>query len=194
MKKLLLVTLLLASSAAFGQANVRVRGTITGVQGEALSVKTFDGKDHKVELAPNVGVATARAMTLADLKPNAYIGVSARKNADGSLVAIDIHTLSPQVPGGYNDNWDQGPGLTMTNANLEGVVQAKGGKSIALKYKDGTKTILVPEGTPVVDFDAADRSALKAGETIFAAARQEADGRLVAQRIFVSKGGARPGF
>lgn len=194
MKRTLLVVLMLLSSAAFAQANVRVRGTITALEGDTLSIKARDGKDVKTQLGPEARIAAARAITLADLKPNAYVGVAARKLPDGSLVAIDVHTLAPQVPAGYSDKWDLGPDITMTNANLEGVVQAAGGRQIILKYKDGSKTILVPDGTPIVDFDPADRSALKPGETVFAAGRQEADGHIALRLVFASKGGARPGF
>ncbi len=193
-RALAIVALALLSSAAFGQANVRVRGTVTGLEGDVLSVKTRSGKDLKLELAPDAGVSTAKAIRLADLKPEAYVGVAALRQDDGSLVASDVHVLSPQVPSGYNGNWDLGPRMTMTNANLAGVVEAAGGKRITLRYKDGSKTILVPDGTPIVDFDKADRSALKPGETVFAAGRQEADGRLVVRVVYVSKNGVKPGF
>src|SRR5881628_1503633 len=47
------------------------------------SVKTRDGKDLKINLAPNLTVAAARAVTLADFKPGAYVGSTAKKNASG---------------------------------------------------------------------------------------------------------------
>ena len=194
MRPVLLVVLMLLSGAAFAQTNVRVRGTITGLEGDVLSIKSREGKDLALHLMPGATIATARAISLADLKPNAYVGVAARKQPDGSLVASDIHLLSPQVPPGYIDKWDLGPDSTMTNANFQGVVQGAAGRQIVLKYKEGSRTIQVPDGTPIVDFDRADRSALKPGETIFGAGREEADGRLVVRLVFVSKGGARPGF
>ena len=193
-KTLLLLVLALLAGSACAQSSARIRGTITAVQAEALVLKAPDGAALTLELPPNVGVAAAKAIRLEDLKPNAYVGVAARKAPDGSLVATDIHPIGPQVPSGYVDNWDLGPGFTMTNANLEGVVQAAGGRRITLKYKDGEKTILVPDGTPVVDFEPAERSALKPGESVFVPARKEADGRLVAQRVFVSRNGVKPGF
>ena len=50
----------------------------------------------------------------------------------------------------------------------------------------------VPPGTPIVAFDSGERSALKPGETIFTIARVEADGKLVSQRVQVSKDGVKP--
>jgi hypothetical protein len=88
--------------------------------------------------------------------------------------------------------WDLQPGSTMTNANLEGIAQASGGNQITMKYKDGSKTILVPPGTPVVAFVPGSRADLKVGETIWTSARQEAGGKLVTQRLNVSKDGVKP--
>jgi hypothetical protein len=104
---------------------------------------------------------------------------------------MEVHSISPQVPAGHIP-WDLAPETTMTNANLTGVAKAQGGSEITLQYKDGMQKVIVPPGTPVVGFVQADRSALEAGETIFAGARQEADGRLLVQRVQVSKDGVRP--
>ena len=113
------------------------------------------------------------------------------KRADGTLVAKEVHTLSPQVPQGHTP-WDLEPGSMMTNANLTGVAQSTGGQEITLSYKEGTQKILVPPGTPIVMFVPGDRSALKPGETIFTSARAEADGKMSVQRIQVSKDGFKP--
>jgi hypothetical protein len=191
MKKVAPFALALVGFAAFAQSPVRVRGTIARLDGDVLTVKSRDGKEVRVQLAPDAQVAVAKATTLADIKPGTYVGSAAVKRADGTLVAKEVHTLPPQVPAGHIP-WDLEPGSTMTNANLEGVAKAAGGQEITLQYKDGTQKILVPPGTPIVTFVPGDRSALKAGETIFTTARVEADGKLSTQRIQVSKDGVRP--
>ncbi len=191
MKMLVLLVLGLVSVAAFAQTNVRVRGTITALNGDVLTVKSREGKEVKVQLAPDAQVAVAKATTLAEIKPGTYVGSAAMKRSDGTLVAKEVHTLAPQVPAGHIP-WDLEPGSTMTNANLSGVTQAAGGNEITLQYKDGTQKILVPPGTPIVTFTPGDRLALKPGETIFTTARMEADGKLSTQRIQVSKDGVRP--
>jgi len=191
MKKVAPFALALVGFAAFAQSPVRVRGTIARLDGDVLTVKSRDGKEVRVQLAPDAQVAVAKATTLADIKPGTYVGSAAVKRADGTLVAKEVHTLPPQVPAGHIP-WDLEPGSTMTNANLEGVAKAAGGQEITLQYKDGTQKILVPPGTPIVTFVPGDRSALKAGETIFTSARVEADGKLSTQRIQVSKDGVRP--
>jgi len=183
--------LLLAGLAAFAQTTSRVRGTITGLNGDVLSVKSREGKEVQLQLAPDTAVLVAKATTLAEIKPGTYLGSTTMKRADGTLVAKEVHTLSPQVPQGHIP-WDLEPGSMMTNANLTGIAQSTGGQEITLQYKDGTQKILVPPGTPIVTFVPGDRSALKPGETIFTSARVESDGKMSVQRIQVSKDGARP--
>ncbi len=191
MKRLAPLALVLAGLAAFAQTTTRVRGTITRLDGDVLTVKSREGKEVRVQLASDTQVAVAKAATLADIKPGTYVGSAAIKRPDGTLVAKEVHTLPPQVPSGHMP-WDLEPGSTMTNANLAGVAQSASGQEITLQYKDGAQKILVPPGTPIVTFVPGDRSALKPGETIFTTARVEADGKLSTQRIQVSKDGVRP--
>ena len=169
----------------------RIRGTITALDGNVLSVKTRDGQDIKINLPDNVAVAAAKAVKLADFKPDAYLGVTARINAAGALVASEVHTLGPAVPSGHTP-WDSAPGDTMTNANLAKVVKTAAGNELTMEFKGGSKQILVPDGTPIVDFVLADKSLLVPGATIFTGAQVSADGKISATRIAVSKDGVKP--
>lgn len=174
------------------QKTQRIRGTITAFDGKMLSVKSREGKDLAVELTEKASVATAKAITLADLKPGAYVGVTTRKSADGALVALEVHTLPPTVKPGFRP-WDLAPGTMMTNANIASVKQGAGGHELVMKLGDGEQKIMVPTGTPVVTQVKAGRSDLKAGEYVFFNANVGADGKLtVPGRIQVSKGGVKP--
>jgi hypothetical protein len=190
MKKLLFIALILATGAALAQSNMRVRGTITSLDGDVLSVKSRDGKDMKLQLTPDAQVAVAKKLSLADIKPGTYVGVTSVQQG-GKQVAKEVHLIPPTAPSGHMD-WDLMPGSKMTNANLQAVVNAAGGNEITLKYKDGEQKITVPAGTPIVGFDNGDRSALKKGETIWTNARVEGDGKLVTNRVQVSKDGVKP--
>ncbi|HMG60185.1 MAG TPA: hypothetical protein VK583_10670 [Burkholderiales bacterium] len=181
----------LMSAAADAQTPMRIRGTITSVEGDVLSVKTRDGKDLKINLAPNLTVAAAKGVTLADFKPGAYVGSTAKKNASGVLVASEVHALPPAAAPGHTP-WDTGPGDTMTNANLASVVKSAGGNELTLEYKGGSQKILVPDGTPIVDFVPGDRSLLVPGATIFTGAQVAADGKITTGRVAVSKDGVKP--
>jgi len=190
MKRFALLLLLLATTAAFAQAPTRVRGTITSLDGDVLSVKSREGKDLKIQLASDAQVAIAKKATMADFKPGSYVGVTSQKGPDGRLVARRIHALGPQVPQ-MHGAWDSMPDSMMTNANLENSAQVTGGNELTLKYKDGEQKILVTPQTEFFTFAAGSRADLKPGETIFTGARNEG-GKLIAQRVAVSKDGVNP--
>lgn len=180
------------SMAAQAQVSMRVRGTITGLEGNVLSVKTREGKDLKLVLSEKLVVVAARAMKLEDLKPGEYIGATTQKRADGSLVALGLHTLPATAKPGHFE-WDLQPDTMMTNGSVEGTVaRTASGQQLTLNYKEGSQTIVVPPGTPVVTNSPADRSALKPGEYIFTSAAVGADGTMTVQRIQVSRDGVRP--
>ena len=190
MKKLLFLALMVSSATVLAQSNMRVRGTISSLDGDVLSVKTREGKDLKLNLTPDAQVAVAKKINLADIKPGTYVGVTSVPQG-GKQVAKEVHLIPPAAPSGHMD-WDLVPGSKMTNANLQAAVAASGGNEITLKYKDGEQKITVPNGTPIVGFDNGDRSALKKGETIWTNARVEGDGKLVTNRVQVSKDGVKP--
>ena len=190
MKKLLFLALMLSSAAVLAQSNMRVRGTISSLDGDVLSVKSREGKDLKLHLTPDAQIAVAKKLALSDIKPGTYVGVTSVPQG-GKQVAKEVHLIPPAAPSGHMD-WDLVPGSKMTNANLQAAVAASGGNEITLKYKDGEQKIMVPNGTPIIGFDNGDRSALKKGETIWTNARVEGDGKLVTNRVQVSKGGVKP--
>jgi hypothetical protein len=191
MRTFAFVLLAFLSASVLAQANVRVRGTITALEGDVLSVKSRDGRDVKVQLAPDLQVSTAKAIKLSDIKPGTYLGVTSVAGPDGRLVAKEVHTIPPQAPAGHMP-WDLLPNSNMTNANLTSTAQASGGDEITLTYKDGAQKILVTPETAVVTFAPGSRADLKPGETIFTIARVADDGKFATQRVSVSKDGVKP--
>jgi len=188
-------TLAVASAAASAQAPTFVRGTITGLEGHILSVKSRDGKDLKVKLADKFGVSYAKAITLADIKPGDFVGPASRKRPDGSLEAISVQLFPAALKGVVSQGhrpWDLEPGSMMTNAIVESEVQKSNGRELTLVYKGGSQKIFVPEGVPMFTTARGDASMLVPGATIFTVARPGPDGTLTAARVTVSKDGVKP--
>lgn len=190
---LLAGALVFAATAADAQQKpMRIRGTITAFDGNMLSVKSRDGRDLVIELTEKASVATAKAITLADLKQGDYVGSTTIKRDDGTLMAVEVHTIPRSVAEGHGP-WDLQPGTMMTNASIESIVQSANGQELTLAYKGGSQKILVPPGTPIVTQVAADRSFLKPGEYVFLGANVGADGKLTTSaRIQVSHSGVKP--
>lgn len=133
---LLAAAFLFASASAGAQTNVRVRGTITAVEGDVLKVKSRDGKDLRLQLTDKTTVAAAKAISLNDLKKGDYVGSATVQGPDGTLVAREVHTIPRTVREGHGA-WDLEPGSMMTNANVATVVKVDKGHELTLEYKDG---------------------------------------------------------
>jgi hypothetical protein len=192
----LAAAVVLAAPALWAQnAPVRLRGTIERVDGATYIVKSRDGTQLKLKLAPKGGVSAIVKATLADVKPGKYIGVAALPQPDGSQKALEV-TIFPEALRGLAEGfrpWDLQPESTMTNANLEAMVAAKDGQLLTLKYKDGEKKIVVPPGIPIVTFAPGQPSELKPGAKIFVgAAKKLPDGTFETTRINVGRGVAPP--
>lgn len=87
------LSLLVVTSAVWAQQapTVRVRGEITKVEGNTLSVKSRTGEDLTVKLAEPLRVSAMVKSSLADIKEGTFIGVSAMPQPDGSQKAYGIH-------------------------------------------------------------------------------------------------------
>ena len=192
---LLTAVLALVSAAAQAQTRMFVRGTITSLSGNVLSVKSRDGKDLKINLAPKFGVRYAKALTLADIKPGDFVGPASRKRSDGTLEAISLQVFTPdrrgQVPEGHMP-WDLEPGSLMTNATVSGMVTTSSGRELTLEYKGGTQKVLVREGAPIFTALPGDPSMLVPGAYVVIGAQVAPDGTLSAEAVSVSKDGVRP--
>ncbi|HEY3179207.1 MAG TPA: hypothetical protein VGL25_10040 [Casimicrobiaceae bacterium] len=186
-----LIAGLLIVSAADAQTTTRLRGTITEIQGNVMTVKSRDGKDVKVQVPDNVAVAVATAIRFDDIKQGDYVGATTMAAADGTLTAIEVHYLPPTVPEGHGP-WDLQPGSMMTNAKVDSIVAAADKRELTLIYKDGSKKMFVPDTAPIVRAIPGSRTDLHAGEYVFAAVQAAPDGTLTAPRIQVSKDGVRP--
>jgi hypothetical protein len=187
------VLLLCTSAVVFAQApqNVRIRATIAAIDGDVLSLKSRDGTAMKMRMTDKTTVATARALKLADLPKNAFVGITAVKGPDGVLVARGLHMIPKTAREGHTES-DFEPGASMTNAYLEANVQTSSGGDLTMVYKDGMQRVRVPIGTPVVAFDPADRSALAPGVYVIVAAQVGPDNTITALRIQAEKAGVKP--
>lgn len=186
-----LVAGLLVAGTADAQTTTRLRGTITAIDGNAMSVKSREGQEIKVRLPDDVFVAVARAIRFEDIKRGDYLGVTTMTKPDGTLTAVEVHYLPPTVPEGQGP-WDLQPGSMMTNAKVISVVEAADLRELTLQFKDNTAKIRVPANAPIVRSAPGSRSDLRAGEYVFAAVQTAPDGSVTAPRIQVSKDGVKP--
>src|SRR3954469_17007874 len=162
------LALMATASAAWAQnaPPVRVRGEITKVEGNTLSVKSRSGESLTVKLAEPPRIAAMEKSSLADIKEGSFIGVSAMPMPDGTQKAYAIHIFMEAQKGVVADrfsDWDSRPGSTMTNANVATTVSGKDGQELLVKYKDGEKKVSVPPGIPIAKYVPGTADDLKVG-------------------------------
>ena len=192
--------LLLAGSASFAQQSkpVRVRGTVEGVDGSMISVKSRDGDELKLKLKDNANVRVVIPAKLTDIKAGTNVGITSSPQADGGLTAIEIHIF----PAGQNINaahfpWDLMPNTFMTNGPVQTSVAAVDGQVLTVQYKTGDKVeekqIKVTPKTTIVGFEPSSKAELKPGVKVFvAAAPKLPDGSLDVANISYGKDGMTP--
>lgn len=193
--QVVLLSVLLATAGAAGaQTPARVRGTLTAIDGNVLSVKSREGQDLRIELAPNATFSYMKKLSLADVRPGTALGTSAVTGPDGKIVALELHLFPAgrPVPNEGHRPWDLEPNSTMTNGRVTAMVEAGSGRELILSYKDGTQRVVVPANIPIVASQEGDRSLLVVGEYALFAISGGADGKLTATRVQITKDGVKP--
>jgi hypothetical protein len=184
----------LFAGGALAQTPVRVRGAVEALDGNTLKVKSRDGAAVAIKLADNYAVAAVVKTELAAIKPGAFIGTASMKQADGSLVALEV-LVFPEAMRGTGEGhypWDLQPESMMTNATVATLADNPKGREMTLTYKGESNKVVVPAGVPIVTFEPGDKAMLKPGAKIFAVTQKQADGTLTAARVNVGKDGLTP--
>jgi hypothetical protein len=172
----------------------RVRGTIEGVDGDLLVVKSRGGEDVKLHLTSDVKVVGIIKISLADIKLGSFIGTTTVPGADGRQNAVEVHVFPEDMRGTGEGSrpYDLKPNSTMTNATVAEQVAGNDGQTLMIKYKDGEKKVTVGPETPVVTYVPGEKADLKAGAKIIAFIKQLPDGSYETNRISVGRDGLTP--
>jgi hypothetical protein len=187
---------LVLASGALAQTPTasRIRGEIVSVGADSMVVHRTNADNVTVDLKPDTPVAALKSLKLSDIKPGSFVGATSVPGADGKLMAREVHVFPEALRGrgeGHRD-WDLLPGSSMTNANVDTVVQGNNGRELTMSYKGGTKVIVVPESTPVVTYIDASLKDVVAGKKVFIIATSTGPGKYSADRITVEKDGVPP--
>jgi hypothetical protein len=172
----------------------RVRGTIEGVEGDVLSVKSRSGEDVKLHMTGDMRVVGITKISLSDIKVGSFIGTTTVPGPDGSQNAVEVHVFPEDMRGTGEGSrpYDLRPNSTMTNATVDQSVVGNDGHTLLIKYKDGEKKVVVSAETPVVTYVPADKSDLKAGAKVIAFMKKLPDGSFETNRVSVGRDGLTP--
>jgi hypothetical protein len=168
---------------------------VVALDGLSLQVKSRSGETLAIKLADNYVVTAVVKIDATAIKPGSFVGTASMPQPDGTLTSLEVLVL-PESMRGTNEGhypWDLRPGSMMTNATVVDVVSAgQGARRMTLKYKDGEKSIVVPEDVPIVTFEPGEKSMLVSGAHVLLTATKQPDGSLTAARVAVGKNGLVP--
>src|SRR6266576_1581549 len=77
----------------------RIRGTVDKLDGQTLTVKSRDGQQMAITLAPDFTVQGVAKRSLADIKAGDYVASTSVKGTDGKLHAVEIHIFPEAMRG-----------------------------------------------------------------------------------------------
>ena len=188
---------LLAAFAVFpalAQTPQVVHGAVDKIEGSTVVIKQPDGADVSVKLLDNAKVFGVKAATLADVKPNDFIGVGAMPQPDGSQKAIQVTIFAESQRGtgeGFRP-WDR-PGSTMTNGTAGDLVASVDGQVVMVKYKGGEQKIVIGPDAKIRMYVPGSKDDLKPGAKVSVLRPEKApDGSLQTGRVNVGIGTMEP--
>src|SRR5277367_3467791 len=105
--------------------NVRVRGTIVGLDGSTLTVKTREGPNAVLMMKPGWKMAGVAKASVDDIKPGDFVGIASLPTAAGGDGAIEVLVFPAAMKGTGEGNypWDLKPKSSMTNATVTNAVK-----------------------------------------------------------------------
>jgi hypothetical protein len=172
----------------------RIRGTVDKLDGQTLTVKSREGPEVTVILAPNVTVAYLVKKSLGDIKAGDFVATTSTKGTDGKNHSVELR-IFPDAMRGLGEGqyaWDLSPGSLMTNATVSGIAGAPQGQTLKVTYKGGESEIVVGPDTPILGYGSGDMSLLKPGAAVFIVAQKQPGGNLTAARVTAEKDGVKP--
>jgi hypothetical protein len=182
-------------STAWAQQPQRVAGTIDKVEGKTLYIKSASGP-VTLTLADNAVIVARVKATAADIKAGDYVATGGVPQPDGTQKAVELRIFPDSMRGngdGHRPGWPGAPNGTMTNGAVGQTVTSVDGPVLTVKFKDGEKKIIVGPSVPVSRLEMADRSELKSGAAVAAAAAtKQPDGTFTAARIDFGRGDVVP--
>jgi hypothetical protein len=189
----LLVFCLLVCGAVAAQEPVRLRGTVQQFTDQTLVILERSGKVVTMDLPQETGIVEVIPTDITTVQPGAYIGTAAVPRPDGKLVSLEL-VVFPEFARGTGEGhfpWDLQPESSMTNATVAELARSSDGRTLSLRYKDGEKTVVVPDGVPVVTLRPGNRQLIVPGAKLFAVVDQQ-DDRYIVRRLLVGRNGLQP--
>jgi hypothetical protein len=174
-----------------------VLGKVQSFTDSSLEVATPTGVIH-VKVTQPLATYKQIPSDLNHVTSNSYVGVASVQQADGTELAKQVIIFPKELRGAAEGSvLTDAPGATthsrMTNGSVSkpavshsrmtnGTVQKGDSNTLVVRYQDGSQTISIPSGVPVV-MVAKEPVTVSAGDTVYAATENLPDGTLTTNKI-----------
>ena len=196
MTRRLLVSLL-AAATALGPVRadpmvVRFRGVVEKADGDRLVIRREGGSTVAMRMNPKTRIFAATAGELRQIKPESYVGVLSRSEAEPAR-ADGVTIFSPSERGfeAGRQPWDGPAGARLTAGWIADLGDA-GSRRMTLAYGGGQSSFEVPRGTPVTQVAPGEKALLVPGAAVTAITHAGEAGAIEAGVVFVGRLGAVP--
>jgi hypothetical protein len=175
-----------SGASAAPPATQQLRGSIVSSTAASLTVKTADGA-VTVHLGPNTKFVDATPGSIADIAPGKFLGIGSVPGT-GFNRALEVTVFADSMRGTGEGDYPWDPGTrpshsTMTNGTVAapkshsmmtnatvGAISGSGQKTITMNYKGGSRTLVIPAGTPVIRVSPGTKALLAVGKPVFVVA------------------------
>ena len=175
-----------AATDGFAQATppAPVNGTIVSIDGVNVTLALADKTQKTIVLQASTLVMERDPAELNQIRTGDALAVTSRRSGT-DLIATNINVFSKETwKIVRKGQWPMSTGDMMTNALVTEYVQGMNGRTLTMKYPDGTSTITVPDGIPIHVLVSQKPTALVAGMQIVVRGTAGSDGTL--QAAFIS--------
>ena len=183
------------AAPAFAEQPRHVRGALTDVQAQQITVQTAGGKSEVVKLNDKSAVFVVAPTEFSAIAQNKFIGITSVEKG-GKRVALEVHVFNDSLRGLAEGHypWDlEADANMMTNANVGKVETVGSDRVLKLDFKGGEQTISVPANAIVVSFEKGAAADMKIGAKVFVIATPaEGDAGSTAIAVVVGANGIKP--
>ena len=174
----------LSAGAAPAAGPSQIEGLVSAVDGNTLTVALRNNDKVRVAATADTRIILRASVQLTDIKPNDFIAVTSKREADGSLTAVLINIFPPEFKGRVREaQFVMDSGNMMTNAVVFQNVRKIEGRTLYLRMPDGPSVINVPAMTEVFRLTVIKLTDLKPGMRVVVRGAGNADGSLAAVSI-----------
>ncbi|MBF8745117.1 hypothetical protein [Pseudomonas monteilii] len=182
----------LLASAADMPVIKPLRGVVEDFSNNTFSFTTRSGMHQSIAMSDKTGVVSASHADLASIKTDSFVGSAAIPQANGTLKALEVTVFDARLKGSGEGHygWQNADGSTgtMTNGTV-GKLSSANGRTLSVKYKGGTKELVVPDDVPIAFIEPGSTQELVKGAKVVVFPAE--DGK-TARGVAVGKNGFQP--